>query len=195
LSEHEIDELPSIVSDPFAPPPAGKDDRHHGVDFAYYNQGDRASIEGEGVTAILPGRAAAVLIDRLPYGNMVIIETSQVDLWPQLIQHLEIESEESLYHLYAHLNQPPEVIIGQQISCGQLIGVVGKTGYNIPVPHLHLEIRVGPSGTFFESMAFYDTRATEDEMENYKTWRTSGEFRYFDPMDLFVIDWPELDQD
>ena len=117
LAEHEINDLPSIVSDPYDPPPLGKDDRHHGVDFAYYNQGGRESIEGEGVAAILPGSVAAVLEDRLPYGNMVIIETQHDDLWPELIRHLEIVLGESLYHLYAHFGQPPSVTLGQRIEC------------------------------------------------------------------------------
>jgi murein DD-endopeptidase MepM/ murein hydrolase activator NlpD len=192
LSEHEIQDLPSIVSDPYAPPPPGKDDRHHGVDFSYYNQEDRESIEGEGVKSIFHGRVAAVLNDRLPYGNMVIIETQREDLWPELIQYLEINSGESLYHLYAHLGQLPLVSLGQEVECGQVIGEVGKTGYNIPIPHLHLETRVGPAGMVFESMAFYDTRATEEEMGNYKQWRISGEFRHIDPMEILAKDWQEL---
>ena len=191
LAEHAISDLPGIVSDPYAPPPMGKDDRHQGVDFAYYNQGGRASIEGEGVTAILPGRVAALLNDRLPYGNMVMIETQRDDLWPELIQGLEIAPDESLYHLYAHLGQSPLVSLGQPIECGQRIGEAGKTGYNVPVPHLHLEIRIGPAGNIFESMAFYDTRATAEEMDNYKLWRMSGTFRHLDPMRIFTEYWLE----
>jgi hypothetical protein len=33
-------------------------------------------------------------------------------------------------------------------------------------------------------MRFYDTRATQEEMDNYVLWRTSGVFRHFDPMVL-----------
>jgi len=195
LAEHEIRDLPSIQSDPYAPPSPGKDDRHHGVDFAYYNQNGRESIKGEGITAILMGRVVSVLENRLPYGNMVIIETQREDLWPELIRHLEIAPGESLYHLYAHFGQPSQVVLHMQIECGQLIGEVGKTGYNIPIPHLHLEMRIGPEGAIFERMAFYDTRAVEEEMSNYKLWRTSGVFRHIDPMNLFVNNWPELSQE
>ncbi|MFH1635215.1 MAG: M23 family metallopeptidase [Chloroflexota bacterium] len=185
LAEHEISELSEIVSDPYDPPPPGKDDRHQGVDFAYYRRGERASIEGEGVMAILPGRVASSMNNRLPYGNMLIIETSRSDLPPGIIHAVDIDPGQSLYHLYAHLAAPPQVTVGDWVACGQLLGEVGKTGYNIPIPHLHLETRIGPADSVFESMVFYDTRATEDEMYNYRWWRMSGEFRHFDPMILF----------
>jgi hypothetical protein len=55
---------------------------------------------------------------------------------------------------------------------------------NTDIPHLHLETRLGRAGTVFESIRFYDTRATIEEMDNYVLWRTSGVFRHFDPMAL-----------
>jgi murein DD-endopeptidase MepM/ murein hydrolase activator NlpD len=163
----------------------GKDDRHQGLDFAYYSQGTRNSIDGEGVTAILTGWVALVVDDRLPYGNMVILETPATDLPEGIIHKLNILPDESLYHLYAHLREPPFVSTGDRVACGQLLGYVGKSGYNIPVPHLHLETRIGPSGTRFDGMVFYDTQASESEMENYRTWRMSGTYRHFDPLRLF----------
>jgi hypothetical protein len=59
---------------------------------------------------------------------------------------------------------------------------------NTDIPHLHLETRLGPAGTVFESMRFYSTSATIKEMENYVLWRTSGVYRHFDPMDLFSFE-------
>jgi murein DD-endopeptidase MepM/ murein hydrolase activator NlpD len=76
-------------------------------------------------------------------------------------------------------------VLGEMVYCGQEIGTVGMTGYNIVNPHLHLETRIGLAGGRFESMAFYDTSATVEEMDNYLRWRTSGDFRHFDPMMLF----------
>jgi len=186
LADHEIGSLPQIVSSPYDPPPMGKDDRHQGVDFAYYNQGGRASIQGEGVTAILEGWVAAVIIDRLPYGNSVILETPGSELPPELIDDLDIEDGESLYHLYAHFEESPLPKFGSRVECGAMLGFVGATGYNIPVAHLHLETRIGPSGARFAEMAFYDSRATDQEMESYKLWRMSGVFQHFDPMRLFL---------
>ena len=185
LAETSLSELAQIVSSPYDPPPLGKDERHQGVDFSYYQRGERASIAGESVQAILPGQVVAVLNDRLPYGNMVMIETSVVDLHPAIASQLGLTETLSLYHLYAHFRAAPLVALGQQVECAAPLGVVGKTGYNIVVPHLHLELRVGPAGEVFPSMAFYDTRATQEEMEAYERWRMSGVFRHLDPMALF----------
>ena len=138
--------------------------------------------------AVLPGRVAAVIHDRLPYGNMLIIETTTDAIPFELLSALQMGEEESLYLLYAHFGHSPEVKLGEMVQCGQVIGEVGKTGYNIVNPHLHLEARLGPPGVTFDSMAFYTTSATELEMTNYQRWRTSGEFRHFDPLRLFEFE-------
>jgi len=185
LEEQSIQEILDIVSGPYNPPRPGKDDRHHGTDFAYYRRKDRTTIEGERVQALLAGRVAAVIQDRPPYGNMVIIETPDSALPPGIIRQLEMVEGESLYTLYAHLKAAPLVTLGDRISCGQTLGKVGATGYNIVQPHLHLETRIGPAdGMFLDGMAYYDTGTTEAERTNYELWRTSGVFRHFDPMSL-----------
>jgi murein DD-endopeptidase MepM/ murein hydrolase activator NlpD len=186
LQHENIASIYEIVSDPYNPPPPGRDERHHGVDFSYYHHAGRDTIEGEGVQAILAGSVAAVINDRLPYGNMVIIETP-ASLFPaDLVSTFGIEKDESLYHLYAHMQSTPLVEVGDAVECGQALGTVGMTGYNVVNAHLHLETRIGPAGDSFTGMAFYTTSATIEEMENYKRWRTSGEFRHFDPMSLFT---------
>lgn len=185
LAWETIPELWEIISDPYNPPPPGSDERHQGVDFSHYSRKEYKTIEGEPVQVILSGRVAASIQNRLPYGNMVIIETGSVDLPVELRYLIEMAEGESLYLLYAHFGDSPLVKLGETVQCGQVIGEVGATGYNIVNPHLHLEARLGPSNISFDSMAFYTTSATEQEMENYKRWRTSGEFRHFDPMKLF----------
>jgi murein DD-endopeptidase MepM/ murein hydrolase activator NlpD len=155
------------------------------VDFSHYSRKGVKTMEGEPVQVVLPGRVVAVIDDRLPYGNMVMVETLAAALPVELRRALEMGEEQSLYLLYAHFGQIPTVHLRDRLQCGQVIGEVGKTGYNIVNPHLHLEARLGPAGVVFESMAFYTTSATEQEMLNYRRWRTSGEFRHFDPMKLF----------
>jgi murein DD-endopeptidase MepM/ murein hydrolase activator NlpD len=144
------------------------------------------SIEGEIIQSIFPGIISASISDRLPYGNMVIVETSIDQLPNNLVESFNIQSGESLYSLYAHMGKSPAVAIGENVSCGQLLGIVGKTGYDIVNPHLHLEIRIGPAGTSFNNMVFYDTSATIEEMDNYRRWRTSGIFRSLDPMEVIA---------
>ena len=183
LAEQTLAEIPEIVSDPYNPPPPGRDERHHGVDFAYYHRKNRTTNEGEIVQALLPGQVIATVIDQLPYGNMVIIETEGSRLPAELRTDLGMAPGESLYHLYAHFGDAPLVSIGDEIACGQALGTVGASGYNIINPHLHLETRLGPAGQQFPAgMGFYTTAASEAERENYQLWRTSGVFRHFDPM-------------
>jgi murein DD-endopeptidase MepM/ murein hydrolase activator NlpD len=155
------------------------------VDFGYYHWRERDTMLGEPVQSVLPGVVASVLDDHYPYGNMVMVETPREVLPPEMVSLLQILQDESLYLLYAHLNQTPLVGLRQSVDACQPLGEVGMSG-NTDIPHLHLETRLGPAGTVFESMRFYDTRATQEEMDNYKLWRTSGVFRHFDPMDLFI---------
>jgi murein DD-endopeptidase MepM/ murein hydrolase activator NlpD len=185
LAEHTLKDLEEILTNPFNPPPPGKDGGHHGVDFAYYRRGDRLSILGVPVDSVMAGQVAAAIQNRIPYGNMVIVETSVGGLPEELVRRLKIPAGQSLYLLYAHMNAAPRVEIGQDLECGQALSEVGNTpkGWSSD-PHLHLEVRIGPPGAVFEGMVFYDTGATLQEMENYRRWRMSGEFQMIDPMAL-----------
>jgi len=187
LHDHLIQELQEFVSAPYDPPPPGKEQRHHGVDFSYYQRGERQSIQGVGVQSVLPGVVAAAISESFPYGNFVIIETPFTDVPSETREQLEIKEGESLYLLYAHMEDSPLVNLGDRVAACQLLGSVGKSG-NAGIPHLHLEARTGPSGAVFEAMAYYTTRTTEEERSNYELWRTSGEFVHFDPMLLFLSD-------
>lgn len=187
LEMHPLEELPHIVSDPYNPPPPNKpEERHHGVDFSYWHYGTRDSMLGEPVQAVLGGAVVSVLDDLYPYGNMVMIETRTAELPRNLLARLQIAAGESLFLLYAHLNSTPLVRLGDSVRACQPLGEVGMTG-NTDIPHLHLETRLGPAGSVFESMRFYDTRASIEEMDNYVLWRTSGVFRHFDPMELLNL--------
>lgn len=187
LKNHTFQDLKEIVTQPFDPPPPGKDTGHHGVDFAYYRRGERASILGVKIQSVLVGRVATVVRDLPPYGNMIIIETPYAQLPVDLIYRLQVPDGQSVYLLYAHMNEAPLPQAGDSIACGEALGEVGNTppGWSSD-PHLHLEGRIGPPGVTFSGMGFYDTRASLKDMENYERWRMSGEFQLFDPMILLV---------
>lgn len=188
LEFHPIQELFEIVSDPYKPPPAGTDMRHPAVDFSYYRWGEREGIEGLSIQAVFPGIVAAAQGNRIPFGNLVIIETALSDIPEPLLSGIDYTPGESLYLLYAHMKEQPLFTLGETVSCGQILGSVGKTGgegTDFYIPHLHLEARIGPPDLRIESMAFYDTRATQSEMDDYRTWSMSGDYRHFDPMLLF----------
>jgi len=188
LQDHSLQDLIEIVTQPFNPPPIGKDTGHHGVDFAYYRRGERTSIAGVLIQSILLGKAAAVLENRIPYGNMVIIESQYEDLPEQIAEELGVTKDTSLYVLYGHMADTPFLKIGDKAFCGQVLGEVGNTpkGWSSD-PHLHLEARIGPPRILFEGMHYYDTRAKPDEMANYERWRMSGEFALVDPLLLLEI--------
>ncbi len=186
LFSTSIEELPRIVSDGYHPPPLGKDGRHQGVDFAYYRQYGRSSIAGERIRAVLGGNIAGLLEDRFPYGNAVIIETPYRQIPYSLAEGLGLQNGESLYTLYAHLSGYVPLVLGETIHACQILGWVGKSG-NAEVAHLHLETRIGKGGYIFPSMAYYTKEASEEERELYLLWRTSGEFRHFDPLMLFGL--------
>ncbi len=117
-----LDELPDIISSSYDPPPAGKEDRHHGVDFSYYRRGEQASIQGTGVQAILPGVVVMALTDSFPYGNVVVIETELSDLPAGFLERVNPVQGDSLYTLFAHLDTAPLVQFGQTAFACQRLG-------------------------------------------------------------------------
>ena len=187
LEDHSLVDLQEIISFPYDPPPPGKDTGHHGVDFAYYRRGERLSILGVPVQSVLPGKVAAANQNLVPYGYMVIVETSFDQLPVNVTEHLGIPAQQSLYLLYAHMNEPPLAELGNQVACGQTLGYVGNTPENwSSAPHLHFEARFGPPGGQFSGMQFYDKRSQPDQMEKYTLWRMSGDYVLLDPLALLV---------
>jgi murein DD-endopeptidase MepM/ murein hydrolase activator NlpD len=210
LRDFTLSELSSIISNPFAPSTIedARDGGHHGVDFAYYTHPVTGKVMlGAPIQAVLPGRVASVILDRPPYGNMILIETRLEDL-PEGVQalfalfprptpsvketHLSCfgvgqlpeewdASQPSLYTLYAHMQSPADYKIGDEVTCGQVIGAVGTTGNSVN-PHLHLEMRYGPGDVTFMSLAHYSGDVTDEEMAAYCTWRVSGVFQLIDPI-------------
>jgi len=183
LLPYPLEELREIVSDPYRPPPPGKEERHHGVDFSHYRRGDLLSIEGVPVQAVLAGRVATVQADSFPYGNFIILETVG-DFFPDEWQvKLDLSPQDSVYILYAHLQDLPRLQTGERVDACQVLGTVGKSGNTVEA-HLHLETRRGPPGVTFPAMGYYQADSTEAEKETYLRWRIGGEFVHFDPMDL-----------
>ena len=206
LQDVSLEELPSTIHNPFHPPRPGSDDPHHGVDYAIQQNG--IALTGSPVQSILSGRVAAVINDRFPYGNAVIIETTLdeiPDIWtsqlptpaPTLQPHPALNcpapilhvipqtSERSLYIMYAHLLEPVEFYLGDQVSCGDAIGSIGSSG-NALNPHLHVEIRLGPAEATFDSMAHYHTSASPQEIDSYCTWRVREIFQLLNPTTLIT---------
>lgn len=202
--------MPQIISNPYEQPQIGKDDAHHGADFAFYQFKEFENIAGLPIQSIFTGKVVGITQDLPPYGNMTIIESripegisaalasqniaSPSPDWvisPQLTcpalppapQNL-IDQSFSLYVLYAHLAQPPALQMGKTLNSGDVLGYVGSSGMS-GNSHLHLEFRVGPSGYEFEPMGHYRGDLSELAIGNYCIWRVSGWFIPFDPMNFF----------
>lgn len=209
LQGFDFQELAGIVTEPFQPPLPGRDNGHQGVDFSFWTYKNLASMKGLPVQAVLSGRVAAIINNRFPYGNMIIIESplsAFPDAWisalpqptrepiqtpipaltcPAGTDHFNVNSKDlSIYLLYAHLDQPVNLKVGDTVICGQVMDGVGTTGNSVNY-HLHLEMRIGPSGATFPVMAHYWNDATSEEMHNYCIWRVSGIFQMLNPMQLF----------
>ena len=207
LENETFDTLSSIIVNPMVIPVFGRDDGHHGIDFAYYRRGEQESILGIEVYAVLSGKTVQTLEDSTPYGYAILIETPLSDLSKELQEDLaaryqpipenvkyqgecpsidppEVTGELSLYHLYGHLEEKPAFIPGDLVPCGAKLGTVGNTGRSSN-PHLHLETRLGPANAEIGDMAFYETTYTEEQRANYCLWRMSGYFQLFDPFLIF----------
>ncbi len=196
-------DLIAAISNPYNPPPPGSDDPHQAIDLAVQQNG--MALAGGLVQAVLSGQVAMVTEDRFPYGFTLLVETPLDELpsaWQARLQlptpaptlpppaaltcpavtpaDLWQEPRRSLYVLYAHLQEKPAFQSGDPVECGQSIGHIGQSG-NALNPHLHLEMRLGPAGVSFASMAHYDNTARPEEMGNYCTWRVSNLFQLVDP--------------
>ncbi len=190
LAVQPLDKLSEIITQPFKPPLVldngtykEEDATHHGLDLGYYTR-DKQLFTGTPVLAALDGKIAAVIHDRPPYGEMLILETPFERLPVEVIASQEIPTGDSLYTLYAHLQNTQPLEIGQSVTCGQPLAETGLTGWT-GGPHLHFETRWGPAGQTFAAMAYYVADTTDEERANYEKWRMSGVFQLFDPLELF----------
>jgi murein DD-endopeptidase MepM/ murein hydrolase activator NlpD len=207
LQDVSLAEIPGMIAgNTFQTPMPGRDSGHPGIDLAFYTHGARKGILGLPALAAMPGKVAAVLPNRYPYGNAVIIEIPLASLpakWaatlvlptsaptaaidPRLTCPATLTlpqwdtSHRSLYLIYGHLDQPSPLRVGDAVACGQQIGQVGTTGASVN-PHLHFEARLGPAGATFDSLGHYDLHTTEAERNNYCLWRVSGWFQVIDPL-------------
>ena len=207
LEHIPVHDLPAHVNNPFNPPRISVDDHHMGVDFAV--QEFSMAVPGTPVHSVLQGTIVLILDDRFPYGNAVLIETPINNLSEELSEviliptpsptiephpalncppvssnHIFDSDQRSLYVLYGHLAERPTLHLDDLVGCGEQIGIVGESG-NALHPHLHLEVRAGPSGARLGSMSHYSTSASPEEMNAYCTWRVRERFQLLDPMQLF----------
>jgi len=99
---------------------------------------DLDAVEGAPIYAINSGKVA--LVEELTvYGNTIIIDHGL-----------------GIYSLYLHLSEF-KVAEGETIKRGQLIGLIGNTGWSLG-PHLHLSVKV--DGASVDPLKFIETIAS-----------------------------------
>lgn len=187
IAEILLADLPRLISDGYHPPPSPRSDaRHPAIDIAFYNWKGFQRIAGMPVQAVLAGQVAAAEADSYPFGNVVIVETKAIHFSQDLRAALRLEPDQSLYLLYAHLQEDSlRPKLGDFVTACETLGRVGRTG-NSGAAHLHLETRSGPGEVTFEGFSYYSPAASKTDKENYRRWATSGEFRHFDPLRLLL---------
>ena len=211
LQSVPLNQMSTLVSNPFFPPAPGKDDPHAGVDLAMRLSDTEMALPGHPVQSAFAGKVVTAIHDRFPFGNALLIETPLEGFPEEWWQPANIPtpastlaprsaltcpkapdpvfpdpSRRSLYILYAHLEQPVKFNPGDLVSCGQVIGTVGSTGNSLN-PHLHFETRVGPAGLQMSGMAHYHASVTAEEMSNYCLWTVSGLFQVVDPLKVLQL--------
>ena len=158
------------------------DGGHHGLDLGFNTRGKQRFI-GTPVLAAIEGKVASLINNRPPYGNMVMLETTFDHIPEKVITEEKIPEGDSLYIVYAHLQNLQPLKIGEVVKCGRQIAEAGLTGITSG-PHLHFETRWGPPGTLFPVMGAYRGDVTTEEMRYYKIWRMSHTYTLFDPFIL-----------
>ena len=113
---------------PFGSNGGGMYEVHHGVEFVNAS-GTEVIAVGDGTVIVAGKDVKTRFADWLNfYGNLVIIEHSPTGI------------SQPVYSLYGHLSEI-DVLVGQEVKAGDVIGKVGATGYAIG-SHLHFEMRL-----------------------------------------------------
>ena len=180
---------------------------HPGVDFG---SGVRPTIRASGRGSVIIADACTIAacdgrLGKLEpeynggYGNVVLIEYLYDDLPPSVRDSIGLSPGESIYFLYAHLQDASDLEPGTSVQSGGAIGIVGNSG-NSSGPHLHLEVRIGRSASLPPGVMCSDKgcgSADPDPQGRMGMWyagteRNNGAYHHFDPAGIPFVTWREL---
>ena len=95
LQDVSLEELSTIITQPFNAPPPGTEDGHTGIDFAFFRFKDYIGIEGLPILAAMEGEVVTILNDRPPYGYTLIVETPLDSIEPNLLSKMQLPQLET----------------------------------------------------------------------------------------------------
>lgn len=148
---------------------------HTGVEFVVPT-GTPVTAAAAG-TVIVAGDDSSIAYGPQPnfYGNLVIVELDNPT------------GGSPVYTLYGHLSEV-DVIVGQQIAAGEVLGLSGATGV-ADGPHLHFEVRVGTNSyTTTRNPLLWLTPLRETGVVAGRILGSTGELLYEAPVSLVRVD-------
>lgn len=134
--------------------------KHDGVDYKHETNFDVYAI-GYGVVAAVKEctefqgtncvylRGKDTAESNYGYGHLVITEHPYASLPPWVTAITGIKADQSLFILYSHLEDVPEIPVGTRLSPGDKIATMGRSGntYGNATIHLHFEFRIEETGS------------------------------------------------
>jgi murein DD-endopeptidase MepM/ murein hydrolase activator NlpD len=153
-------------------------------------------ISGNETALLALGKGTVIAVGEEPLlGFFIIVEYKYEDLPPSVASSLGLEPGQSLFVQYQHMSGKSPMAPGDTVSSGKVIGQMGDSGRS-GGPHLHVEVRVGKSGSLGDGGSYYPpeeinettTEAQKNPWKYSSTAKSWGALSTIDPRSL----WPNM---
>lgn len=115
-------------------------DEHDGSD--YLLEGGFEAMDAGGATIVAAAPGVVVEVADGNYDRChATVDGIDCDGYPMVANKVEVEHEGGWRTRYLHMKSGSVAVqVGQQVGCGQKLGMVGSSGYS-SMPHLHFELQ------------------------------------------------------